>query len=185
MDHWEESKREVRLFGWRGAIAKCYLLLHMLLCTNIAVWLEVHTTPWIGACSEKNIGCQDCYAFILMASFSHFLPKERLAGIAADLLRDQKMMRNAPPRWLEAHLQTVASLGKQSRDCKTRTLLQVIKKEMEEGVDSRRVGLISTGPPARQHSKILNEDGEEVILSFHSILFSSLDPSAGYYCRWQ
>ena len=41
--------------------------------------------------------------------------------------------------------------------------LQVIKKEMDEGVDSRRVGLISTGAPARQHSKIFTEDGEEVL----------------------
>ena len=33
---------------------------------------------------------------------------------------------------------------------------------MDEGVDSRRVGLLSTGAPARQHSKIFTEDGEEV-----------------------
>ena len=36
---------------------------------------------------------------------------------------------------------------------------------MDEGVDSRRVGLLSKGAPARQHSKILNEDGEEVIVT--------------------
>ena len=43
-------------------------------------------------------------------------------------------------------------------------VVQVIKKQMDEGVDSRRVGFISTGAPARQHSKILTEDGEEVKL---------------------
>lgn len=42
--------------------------------------------------------------------------------------------------------------------------VQVIKKQMEEGVDVRRVGFTSTGAPARQHAKIVNEDGEEVCL---------------------
>ena len=41
-------------------------------------------------------------------------------------------------------------------------MAQVIKKQMDEGVDSRRVGFVSTGAPARQHSKIFTEDGEEV-----------------------
>ena len=41
-------------------------------------------------------------------------------------------------------------------------MAQVIKKQMDEGVDSRRVGFVSTGAPARQHSKIFTEEGEEV-----------------------
>lgn len=39
--------------------------------------------------------------------------------------------------------------------------LQVIKKQMDEGVGVRRVGFVSSGAPARQHSKIVTEDGEE------------------------
>ena len=41
---------------------------------------------------------------------------------------------------------------------------QVIKRQLEEGVDRRRVGLISQGAPARQHSDILTEDGQKVHL---------------------
>jgi hypothetical protein len=48
-------------------------------------------------------------------------------------------------------------------------VMQVIKKQMEEGVDSRRVGFISSGAPARQHSKILTEDGEEVSLPLFTL----------------
>lgn len=44
-------------------------------------------------------------------------------------------------------------------------VVQIIKKQMEEGVDSRRVGFISSGAPARQHSKIVTPEGEEVIIS--------------------
>jgi hypothetical protein len=40
--------------------------------------------------------------------------------------------------------------------------LQVIKRQLEEGVERRRVGLISQGAPARQHSDILTEDGQKV-----------------------
>jgi aminomethyltransferase len=39
---------------------------------------------------------------------------------------------------------------------------EVIKRQLEEGVDRRRVGLVSKGAPARQHSDILTEDGEKV-----------------------
>jgi aminomethyltransferase len=39
---------------------------------------------------------------------------------------------------------------------------EVIKRQLEEGVDRRRVGLISTGAPARQHSDILTEDGQKI-----------------------
>lgn len=49
--------------------------------------------------------------------------------------------------------------------------VQIIKKQMDEGVGERRVGFLSKGAPARQHSKIYNENDEEVrstneILSF-------------------
>lgn len=39
---------------------------------------------------------------------------------------------------------------------------QVIKKQLAEGVTHRRVGLVSTGPPPRAHSPILNAEGKEV-----------------------
>lgn len=42
-------------------------------------------------------------------------------------------------------------------------MLQVIKKQMEEGVSQRRVGFISKGAPARQHSEIQTPDGEKVL----------------------
>lgn len=45
---------------------------------------------------------------------------------------------------------------------RTATDLQVIKRQLEEGVERRRIGLISKGAPARQHSEILTEDGEQV-----------------------
>ncbi len=43
-------------------------------------------------------------------------------------------------------------------------LLQVIKRQLEEGVERRRIGLVSKGAPARQHSDILTEDGEKVLV---------------------
>jgi hypothetical protein len=39
---------------------------------------------------------------------------------------------------------------------------QVIKKQLADGVSMRRVGLVSTGAPARQHSEILSADGKPV-----------------------
>ena len=38
----------------------------------------------------------------------------------------------------------------------------MIKKQLAEGVTQRRVGLVSTGPPPRAHSPILNAEGKEV-----------------------
>merc|ERR1711916_324661 len=38
----------------------------------------------------------------------------------------------------------------------------VIKKQLADGVGIRRIGLICKGAPARNGSKILNEDGEEI-----------------------
>ncbi len=43
--------------------------------------------------------------------------------------------------------------------------VQKIKKQLAEGVSQRRVGLISTGAPARQHSRILTMEGKEVSTS--------------------
>lgn len=37
---------------------------------------------------------------------------------------------------------------------------QVIKRQLAEGVTKRRVGFISTGPPARQHSEVTTPDGK-------------------------
>jgi aminomethyltransferase len=54
------------------------------------------------------------------------------------------------------------TIGKSRRDKCDFLGGEVIKKQMEEGVDSRRVGFISSGAPARQHSKIVTPDGEEV-----------------------
>lgn len=39
---------------------------------------------------------------------------------------------------------------------------QVIKQQIADGVEKRRIGLISKGPPARQHSEIQNDEGETV-----------------------
>ena len=39
---------------------------------------------------------------------------------------------------------------------------QIIKQQIADGVEKRRIGLISRGPPARQHSEIKNEAGEVV-----------------------
>lgn len=38
---------------------------------------------------------------------------------------------------------------------------QVIKKQLADGVSTRRVGLVSTGAPARAHSDITTPDGEK------------------------
>ena len=38
---------------------------------------------------------------------------------------------------------------------------QVIKKQLADGVTTRRVGLVSTGAPARAHSDITTPDGEK------------------------
>ncbi len=39
---------------------------------------------------------------------------------------------------------------------------QVIKQQLADGVSTRRVGLVSSGAPARQHSEILTPDGKVV-----------------------
>lgn len=41
-------------------------------------------------------------------------------------------------------------------------LLQVIKKQIAEGVSRRRVGFTSSGAPARQHTEIKSADGSKV-----------------------
>ena len=41
-------------------------------------------------------------------------------------------------------------------------IMQVIKKQMADGVSKRRVGFVSKGAPARQHSEIQTADGETV-----------------------
>lgn len=51
--------------------------------------------------------------------------------------------------------------------------LQVIKKQVEEGVDRRRVGFVSKGAPARQHSEIQTPDGEKVLSPHHTILYTA------------
>eukprot|EP01026_Neomeris_dumetosa_P039151 TRINITY_DN3206_c1_g1_i1.p1 TRINITY_DN3206_c1_g1~~TRINITY_DN3206_c1_g1_i1.p1 ORF type:complete len:403 (-),score=44.79 TRINITY_DN3206_c1_g1_i1:156-1364(-) len=39
---------------------------------------------------------------------------------------------------------------------------EVIKKQLNDGVDKRRVGFISTGAPARSHSDVLTADGTKI-----------------------
>ena len=39
---------------------------------------------------------------------------------------------------------------------------QVIKKQLQDGVDIRRVGLVAGGAPPRQHAEILTEAGDKV-----------------------
>jgi aminomethyltransferase len=40
--------------------------------------------------------------------------------------------------------------------------LQVIKQQLADGVPIRRVGFISAGAPARQHSDITTPDGTKI-----------------------
>ena len=40
--------------------------------------------------------------------------------------------------------------------------MQVIKDQLAKGVSKRRVGFISTGAPARQHSEILSKEGKVI-----------------------
>lgn len=42
------------------------------------------------------------------------------------------------------------------------TCLQVIKQQLADGVPIRRVGFISSGAPARQHSDITTPDGQKI-----------------------
>eukprot|EP00983_Pelagomonas_calceolata_P121512 1160806-Pelagomonas_calceolata.AAC.4 len=42
------------------------------------------------------------------------------------------------------------------------TYVQVIKKQIAEGVTKRRVGFVSSGAPARQHTEIKSNDGSKV-----------------------
>ena len=44
---------------------------------------------------------------------------------------------------------------------------QVIKKQMADGVTTRRVGLVSTGAPARAHSDITTPDGEKARRAYY------------------
>ncbi|CAL8472131.1 g11673 [Coccomyxa elongata] len=54
------------------------------------------------------------------------------------------------------------TIGKRRREACDFLGGEKIKKQLAEGVSQRRVGLISTGAPARQHSKILTMEGKEV-----------------------
>ena len=40
--------------------------------------------------------------------------------------------------------------------------VQVIKQQLADGVSVRRVGFVSSGAPARQHSEILTPEGQRV-----------------------
>jgi aminomethyltransferase len=42
------------------------------------------------------------------------------------------------------------------------TFLQVVKQQLADGVPIRRVGFISAGAPARQHSDITTPEGEVI-----------------------
>eukprot|EP00884_Botryococcus_braunii_P017173 jgi/Botrbrau1/4139/Bobra.0192s0012.2 len=54
------------------------------------------------------------------------------------------------------------TIGKRRRDACDFLGGEIIKKQLADGVNIRRVGLLSTGAPARQHSEILNADGKHV-----------------------
>lgn len=55
---------------------------------------------------------------------------------------------------------------------------QIIKQQLADGTEYRRIGLVSKGPPARQHSPILSEDGDKVCCCHHMCL-----PSTHSCCR--
>ncbi len=40
--------------------------------------------------------------------------------------------------------------------------LQVIKQQLADGVPARRVGFVSAGAPARQHSDIVTPEGQRI-----------------------
>ncbi|DBB11168.1 TPA: hypothetical protein ACH3X3_006622 [Trebouxia sp. C0006] len=54
------------------------------------------------------------------------------------------------------------TIGKRRRDACDFLGGEVIKKQMADGVSKRRVGFVSKGAPARQHSEIQTADGETV-----------------------
>ena len=57
--------------------------------------------------------------------------------------------------------------------------MQVIKKQLAEGVTQRRVGLVSTGAPPRAHSPILNAEGKEVRMPALAVLYLALPFPSG------
>lgn len=54
------------------------------------------------------------------------------------------------------------TVGKRRREACDFLGGEVIKKQLAEGVSIRRVGFVSSGAPARQHSEILTADGKKV-----------------------
>eukprot|EP00887_Chlorella_sp_A99_P003441 scaffold7.g3441.t1 len=54
------------------------------------------------------------------------------------------------------------TIGKRRRDACDFLGGDVIKKQLADGVSVRRVGLVSAGAPARQHSEILTPEGQKV-----------------------
>ncbi|KAK9828439.1 hypothetical protein WJX81_008616 [Elliptochloris bilobata] len=54
------------------------------------------------------------------------------------------------------------TIGKNRREACDFLGGEVIKKQLAEGVSTRRVGLVSTGAPARAHSDITTPEGEKV-----------------------
>lgn len=54
------------------------------------------------------------------------------------------------------------TIGKRRREAYNFIGGPAVKKQVEEGVSTRRVGFVTSGPPARQHSKLLDAEGNEI-----------------------
>ena len=54
------------------------------------------------------------------------------------------------------------TIGKARRETMSMLGGEVLRKQIAEGVDIRRVGFVTTGAPSRQHCKITTLEGEEV-----------------------
>jgi aminomethyltransferase len=114
--------------------------------------------------------------------FELSIPNDKVLGIATRLVEDSRVrLAGLGPRdslRLEAGLCLYGNdlneditpieagltwtIGKRRREAFDFLGGSVIQKQLAEGVSVRRVGLISSGAPARQHSAILAEDGTKV-----------------------
>lgn len=141
---------------------------------------------YFGTLAEAAVKGAPCYVtrtgYTGEDGFEISIPAEAALGIAQSLVADDRVrLCGLGPRdslRLEAGLclygndldETISpveagltwTVGKRRREKYDFLGGDVIRKHIEEGVSRRRVGFITSGPPARQHSDILTPDGRRV-----------------------
>ena len=132
MDHWQAAARGLRLPGWRGT--------------------HSHLPPALGLSRVLQAACATVAVI-------------RRGPCSTAAAKGHGSMHQMRPLSRFQTRTKALDMGVQRATVVSRLLsgmVQIIKKQLAEGVSTRRVGLVSSGAPARQHSEILDADGKQV-----------------------